>query len=90
MHRAPQEGQNPRRLHDSATSFSPAQSAQRRRRNLWANRLRSAKARDAALEKGVEIEVDGNPPENKDLLSTVFGTVALLAIVTIFQGGSVR
>jgi len=48
--RAPHEGQNPRRLHENATSFSWAQSTQRTRRNPWAT--------DAAFEKGLELIPD--------------------------------
>jgi hypothetical protein len=51
MRRAPQEGQNPRRLQEKATSFSCAQLAQRRRRNPWARMPHSRKASNSALTK---------------------------------------
>ena len=50
MRRAPQEGQNPRRLQEKATSFSCAHSGQRRRRK--------AVGEDAAFEKGIELVFD--------------------------------
>ena len=39
MRRVTHEGQNPRRLHENATSFSCAQSAQRTRRKPWLKTL---------------------------------------------------
>ncbi|MGH8647634.1 MAG: hypothetical protein ACREX4_25495 [Gammaproteobacteria bacterium] len=50
MRRAPQLVQNPRRLQLKATSFSWAQSAQRRRER--------AVGEDAALKKGLELGFD--------------------------------
>ena len=44
LRRAPHEGQNPRRLHEKATSFSWPQSPQRSRRKPWARMPHSRKA----------------------------------------------
>jgi len=49
MRRAPQEGQNPRRLQENATGFSCAQPAQRRRRKPWARRPHARKASNSSL-----------------------------------------
>jgi len=51
MHRAPQEGQNPRRLQEKATSFSCAQLAR-------SADARQAVGEDAAFEKGIELVFD--------------------------------
>jgi len=49
MRRAPQEGQNPRRLHEKATSFSWPQSSQRKRTKPWARMPHSRKASNSSL-----------------------------------------
>jgi len=49
MRRAPQLGQKPRRLQLKATSFSWAQSAQRRRKKPWARMPHRRKASNSAL-----------------------------------------
>src|ERR1700674_2899307 len=49
MRRAPQEGQNPRRLQEKATSFSCAHSGQRTRRKPWARMPHSRKASNSSL-----------------------------------------
>ena len=50
MRRAPQEGQNPRRLQEKATSFSCAHSR--------AAQAQKAVGEDAAFEKGIELVFD--------------------------------
>ncbi len=55
MRRVPQAAQNPRRLQEKATSFSWAQSAQRRRRKPWASTPHSRNASNSSLPKS------GNP-----------------------------
>jgi hypothetical protein len=49
MRRAPHDGQNPRLLHENATSLSWAQSPQRSRRKPWARMPHSRKASNSSL-----------------------------------------